>query len=194
MPCQRSPGGRRKKTTWIVTKFLATSIVTLATLERRRSGRRKSLSDIEEEERSVPKEKSRLHAFPPEFHIGNKNILETKESHKILGVTVQNDLRWNKQVEDMVRKATRTTWVIRRMKALGVDRDTLVALWKAEGRVHLELACPVWHSGLTVAQAQDLDRAQRVAMAAIAGRWEPSHTRQLAELSLERLGPRRIQI
>ena len=94
----------------------------------------------------------------------------------------------------MVRKATRTTWVIRRMKALGVDRDTLVALWKAEGRVHLELACPVWHSDLTVAQAQDLDRAQRVAMAAIAGRWEPSHTRQLAELSLERLGPRRIQI
>ena len=26
------------------------------------------------------------------------------------------------------------------------------------------------------------------------GRWEPSHTRQLAELSLEPLGPRRIQI
>ena len=36
--------------------------------------------------------RSRLHAFPPEFHRGNKNILETKESHKILGVTVQNDL------------------------------------------------------------------------------------------------------
>ena len=85
-------------------------------------------------------------------------------------------------------------WVLRRMKTLGVDQDTLVAFWKAEGRVHLELACPVWHSGLTAAQAQDLDRAQRVAMAAIAGRWEPSHTRQLAELSLERLGPRRVQI
>ena len=84
--------------------------------------------------------------------------------------------------------------VLRRMKALGVDQDTLVAFWKAEGRVHLELACPVWHSGLTVAQAQDLDRAQRVAMAAIDGRWEPSHSRQLIESSLERLGPRRVQI
>ena len=138
--------------------------------------------------------RSKLHAFPPEFQIGSMDILEVKNSHKILGVTVQNDLGWTKQVEDMVRKATRTTWVLRRMRALGVDQDTLVAFWKAEGRVHLELACPVWHSGLTVAQAQDLDRAQRVAMAAIAGRWEPSHTRQLAELGLERLGPRRVAI
>ena len=138
--------------------------------------------------------RSKIHAFPPEFSIGRVNILETKDYHKILGVTVQNYLRWTKQVDNMVKKATQTTWVLRRMKTLGVDQDTLVAFWKAEGRVHLELACPVWHSGLTVAQAQDLDRAQRVAMAAIAGRWEPSHTRQLTELSLERLGPRRVQI
>ena len=101
--------------------------------------------------------RSKLHAFPPEFHIGSSEILEAKDSHRILGVIVQNDLRWTKQVEHMVRKATRTTWVLRRMRALGVDQDTLVAFWKAEGRVHLELACPVWHSGLTVAQAQDLD-------------------------------------
>ena len=49
-------------------------------------------------------------------------------------------------------QATRTIWVLRRMRALGVDQATLVAYWKAEGRVHLELACPVWHSGLTTQQ------------------------------------------
>ena len=38
---------------------------------------------------------------------------------------------------------------------------------------------------------QDLDRAQRMAMAAIAGRWKPSHSRHLLELGLERLAPRR---
>ena len=36
------------------------------------------------------------------------------------------------------------------MQALGVDQATLVAYWKAEGTVHLELACPVWHLGLTL--------------------------------------------
>ena len=77
--------------------------------------------------------RSKLHAFPPEFHVGSSEILEAKGSHRILGVIVQNDLRWTKQVEHMVRKATRTTWVLRRMRALGVDQDTLVAFWKAEG-------------------------------------------------------------
>ena len=55
----------------------------------------------------------------------------------------------------------------------------------------LEYACPVWHSSLTAAQSSSLDRAQRVAMAAITGRWEPSHTQQLLDLGLDRLKPRR---
>ena len=130
----------------------------------------------------------------PEFHFGDGKILEVKRSHKILGVTVQDDLRWNLHVEEMVRKATRTTWVLRRMRSLGVDQTTLVSYWKAEGRVHLEISFPVWHSSLTASQTQDLERAQRVAMAAIVGRWEPSHTRQLQELGIERLEPRRQKL
>ena len=86
----------------------------------------------------------------------------------------------------MVRRATSTTWAIRRMKALGVSEVKLTEFWKSEGRVHLEYACPVWHSSLTTAQSSSLDRAQRVAMAAITGRWEPSHTLQLLELGLPR--------
>ena len=80
------------------------------------------------------------------------------------------------------------------MQSLGVDQETLVSFWKAEGRVHLEMACPVWHSGLTVSQARDLDRAQRMAMAAIVGRWEPSHSGQLLQLGLEPLAERRVKI
>ena len=117
-----------------------------------------------------------------------------KKEHCILGIIIQDDLRWSSQVQQMVSKATRTTWVLRRMRALGVDQQTLVTYWKAEGRVHLELACPVGHPGLTVAQSRDLDRAQRVAMAAITGRWEPSHSRQLLELGLEPLRLRRFKL
>ena len=57
-----------------------------------------------------------------------------------------------------------------------------------------ETFVPVWHSSLTAAQSRSLDRAQRVAMAAITGRWEPSHTLQLLELGLDRLGARRDRI
>ena len=111
--------------------------------------------------------RSRMYAFPPDFSIGEVNVLQVKKTLRILGVFVQDDLWWQAQVEEMLRRATNTTWVLRRMKALGVSQKTLVEYWKSEGRVHFELACPVWHSGLTGAQSQALDRAQRVAMAAI---------------------------
>ena len=135
--------------------------------------------------------RSRKFDFPPKFPIGGSDILEVRTELKILGVMVQSDMGWGAQCQEMVRRATSTTWAIRRMKTLGVSEDKLTEFWKSEGRVHLKYACPVWHSSLTVAQSSSLDRAQRVAMAAITGRWEPSHTQQLLDLGLDRLGPRR---
>ena len=85
-------------------------------------------------------------------------------------------------------------WVIRRMKSLGVTQSLLVEYWKCEGRVMLEYVYSVWHSSLTVAQSRSLERAHRVAMAAITVRWERSHTAKLIELGLERLELRRQRI
>ena len=45
-----------------------------------------------------------------------------------------------------------------------------------------------------MAQSRALARAQRVAMAAITGRWHPSHSQQLVELSLEPLDTRRSRL
>ena len=120
--------------------------------------------------------------------------MEMRKEHTILGIQVQDDLKWQSQCEEMVKRATVTKLALRRMRALGVPQDTLVEYWKAEGRVRLEYGCPVWHSSLTIAQSHSLDRAQRAAMAAITGRWEPSHTRQLEDLGLERLSARRTKM
>ena len=92
--------------------------------------------------------RSRKYDFPPEFTIGGSATLDVKQELRILGVMVQSDLRWQSQCEEMVRRATSTIWAIRRMKALGVREAALVQFWKSEGRVHLEYACPVWHSSL----------------------------------------------
>ena len=119
-----------------------------------------------------------------------KEVLEVKREHRILGVIVQDDLKWGSHVQQMVSRDTCTTWVIRRMKALGVQQSALVEYWHSEGCCHLELAIPVWHSSLT----SSLSRAQRVAMWAITGRWAESHTPQLEELGLESLGLQRDRI
>ena len=120
--------------------------------------------------------------FPQGFRI-SKNI-----GHLISGSGSNKNVKRYLKSEHTDRQTHRVD------QDTGVDQDTLVIYWKSEGRVHLELACQVWSSSLTVAQSHDLDRAQRMAMAAIAGRWEPSHSRQLLELGLERLAPRRLRL
>ena len=92
---------------------------------------------------------SRKYAFPPEFFLGqnessSEEYLKVKNTHKILGIFVQNDLRWNAQVEHMVKKASRKIWLLRRMRQLGVDQLTIASYWKSEGMCHLEYCSPVY--------------------------------------------------
>ena len=138
--------------------------------------------------------RSKKYSFPPEFTIDGSELLSEKKEATILGVKVSSTLCWDSQVQHMVAKALKAVWTLRRMKNLGVDTATLIQFWRTEGRVHLEYQAPLWHSSLTVAQSRSLARAQRVAMAAITGRWHSSHSEQLAELSLEPLDTRRTRL
>ena len=70
--------------------------------------------------------RSRSYAFPPEFRIGYSEILNVKKTLRRLEVLIQDDLRFGAQVKEMIRRANVTTWIIRRMKSVGVDQDTLV--------------------------------------------------------------------
>jgi hypothetical protein len=109
-------------------------------------------------------------------------VLEVKSSLKILGITIQDDLRWNEQVAEMTKKASRKIWVLRRMKKLGIDEQTICNFWKAEGRVHLEAGAVAWSSSLTVQQARHLQRVEHRAVAAF------SEKREDPKISCERLG------
>ena len=112
---------------------------------------------------------TRKYAFSPEFRLGDSNILQTTNTHKILGLKVQSDFGWGDQILQMTKKASKTIWLLRRMKQMGIDEKTIVNYWKSEGRCHLEFCAPVWTSGITVAQARDLARVQKRAVAAITG-------------------------
>ena len=119
---------------------------------------------------------SQKYSFPPEFqlHEGNNpstsRYLNVQKSHKILGLFVQNDLRWGTQVDYMVKKGSKKIWMLRRMRQMGVDQRTIASYWKAEGLCHLEYCSPVYSGALTVQQERDLARVHRRAVAAITGR------------------------
>ena len=137
---------------------------------------------------------SKNHTFIPEFRMGDSEILSVKKELKVLGVMVQDDLKWDSQVKLMVGKASAKIWLLRRMKQMGVDEITITSYWKSEGLVHLEHCAPVWSGGINIGQANDLQRTQMRAVAAITGGRE-DYTMACLRLGLEpNLSVRRTQL
>jgi hypothetical protein len=133
---------------------------------------------------------SRTKAFPIEIKLDDK-FLEVKDEMKILGVILTSDLRWDTNTEYICKKAYKNMWVLRRMKALKMDTFTILDYYIKEVRVHLELAVPVWHSGLTVKLSADIERVQRVAVSIVLGHTEFHYDRVCAFLGLQPLFIRR---
>ena len=135
--------------------------------------------------------KSRTKTFPIEIEIDG-NLLEVKKEMKILGVILQPNLKWSSNTEYLCKKAYKNMWTIRRMKILGLDSFTLVDYYLKEVRVHLELAVPVWHSGLTLKLSADLERVQRVAVSIMLD--NVPYDRACATLGLKLLSIRRLEL
>ena len=112
--------------------------------------------------------KSRTKVFPVEIQCGD-NFLEVKKEMKILGVILTPNLKWFSNTNFICKKAYKSMWTIKRMKKLGMDCETLVDYYMKEVRVHLELAVPVWHSGLNKKLSADIERVQRIAVSLILG-------------------------
>ena len=95
----------------------------------------------------------------------------------------------------MTKKASQTIWLQRRIRQLGIDKQTITNYWKSEGHCHLELCAPVWSGAITVAQARDLARVQKRAVAAITGSWREEYGAACSCLGLEEdLGAKRLRL
>ena len=113
--------------------------------------------------------KSRNWDFPPELSFADKINLEYVPHMKLVGVVVSEDLRWGKNTQYICDKAMQRMWTLRRMKMLNLDMDIILDTYTKEIRSILELAVPVWHSGLTVKQVRDIERVQKTALLIILG-------------------------
>ena len=85
-------------------------------------------------------------------------------------------------------------WILRRMKKLGLDTSTLLNYYVKEIRVHLELAVPVWHSGLTRKLTANIERVQRIAVHIITGNSIYPYNLLCQQLGLKSLQNRRLEL
>ena len=136
---------------------------------------------------------SKTKDFPAEVFV-NGDLLEVKEKLRIMGVIFTPNLKWDENTEFICKKAYNKMWAMRRIKFLGLDEFTLLDFYMKEVRVHLELAVPVWHSGLTKRLIADIERVQRVAMGIILGQYEFHYSQGCTMLGLKPLFVRREEL
>ena len=70
--------------------------------------------------------------FPPIFKIGDGPPLDTVAEAKILGIIIQDNLKFSAHVKYMIGRAYRKTWTLRRMKLLNLDIEILTDYYTKE--------------------------------------------------------------
>ena len=94
----------------------------------------------------------------------------------------------------MILKASKSFWILRRLKKLVANQSDLVDVCVKQIRCILELAAPAWQGSLNQAEKLDLERVQKCATHIILGDSYKSYSNALNILELETLESRRYKL
>ena len=122
----------------------------------------------------------------------NDQQIERVNVFKLLGVVFCSNLNWQHHIDYILKKAAKRYFVIYQLNRARVKPDDIIIVYCSLIRSILEYACPVWHSGLTVAQSNDLENVQKRCLHIIYP--ELSYSDALVVTGLERLDKRREAI
>ena len=91
--------------------------------------------------------------------------LETVRSHKVLGLTIQNNLNLDEHIFSTISKASKRLHILRVLRRGGVSAVDLTTIHVALIRSILECCCVVWHNaGIPCHLSHDLEGIQKQAM------------------------------
>ena len=98
-------------------------------------------------------------------HIGGVRIPVSKNP-KILGVTLDPQLRFHEHVSEVDKRVRRNNNVLKALSSTkeGQDKETLLATYKAIGRSLIDYAAPVWSTNASLTSFKKLQTAQNAAL------------------------------
>ena len=67
--------------------------------------------------------------------------IETVRSHKVLGLTIQNNLKWDEHIYEIVSKASKRLHILRVLRRSGIPPADLLTVYIALIRSILEYSC-----------------------------------------------------
>ena len=132
--------------------------------------------------------------FPPELKFTDGTPIDYVTETKLVGVILSKNLSWQKNTDYICDKARQKVWMLRRIIQLDMDSLTLFDVYTKEVRSILELAVPVWHSGLTKLQVADIERIQKVSFKIILGTQYTTYRNACELLSTQTLQERRVKL
>ena len=95
--------------------------------------------------------------------------IETVNQFKLLGVTLNDALKWDDHVNTICNKINKRLFFLRKLKRAAMSSGDLVAFYCAAIRPVAEYACAVWHTSITEGQSAQLEQLQRRAIRTIFG-------------------------
>ena len=132
--------------------------------------------------------------FPVEIGFDDDSLLTQVKETKLVGVFITENLKWERNTSYICEKARKKLWLLRRMKQLNLSTLQFYDVFNKEVRSVLEMAAPVWHSGLTKKQSNNIERIQKIAFRIILGQQYQSYNLALKALGAETLYQRRVNL
>ena len=120
--------------------------------------------------------------------------IEVIKSTKLLGTIISDDLKWNLNTANLVKKANLSMEILRRIASFGAPVKDLKQIYFLFVRSLLEQSAVVWHSGLSQDNTNDLERVQKSAVKIILGNEYTNYENALSKLGMTKLSDRRDEL
>ena len=86
--------------------------------------------------------------FMPDLTLDNQE-LEMVDEMRLLGVVVRSDMKWSSNTDQMLTKAYKRLWSMRRLKGMGASVEDLKDVYLKQVRSVMEFDVPAWNGALT---------------------------------------------
>ena len=121
----------------------------------------------------------------------NDKVIERVKHFKLLGVWLQEDGGWDKNTQEICKRAYTKVGMLTKLKYAGVSIEDLLLLYKLHVRSSLEYCSVSFHSSLSSRQAAMLERCQSVSLKIILQESYISYEAALEMTGLQKLETRR---
>ena len=121
----------------------------------------------------------------------NNTDLEVVDKCKILGTVLTNNLSWNENTLELVKKGFKRMQLLYKAARFTNSRQDLKSIYLTYIRSAIEQSAVVWHSSLTRKNRKDLERVQKAAIKVILSSNYTTYQEGLKILKIQSLDDRR---